>query len=53
MQIGNERKEGEELMVCQCDICKQCIFNSEYDNNEDELLCLACKMGVHQSENSF
>lgn len=44
-----EEDFGTEIVICKCEICGNCIFNSE----RGEEFCLACKKGFHKNKKLF
>ncbi len=44
MIMQQEEDFGIEIVICKCEVCANCIFNSE----RGEEFCLACKKGFHK-----
>ena len=49
MIMQQEEDFGIEIVSCKCEVCENCIFNSE----RGEEFCLACKEGIHKNKKLF
>ena len=41
-----EEDFGTEIVICKCEVCGNCIFNSE----RGEEICHHCKKGFHKNK---
>jgi len=44
-----EEDFGLEVVICKCEVCGNCIFNSE----RGEEFCFSCKKGIHKNKKLF